>query len=51
VGGAVLTPVMGLIAEMAHGIAWAYAVPLFSYVYIALYSFFGSKQVARQTAS
>jgi MFS transporter, FHS family, L-fucose permease len=51
VGGAVLTPVMGLIAEMAHGIAWAYAVPLFSYVYIALYSFFGSKQVVRQTAS
>lgn len=44
VGGAVLTPLMGLIAEVAHGIAWAYAVPLVSYIYIAFYSFLGSKQ-------
>jgi FHS family L-fucose permease-like MFS transporter len=43
VGGAVLTPVMGLISEAVHGIAWAYVVPLVSYVFIALYSFFGSK--------
>ncbi len=43
VGGAVLTPMMGLISEAAHGIAWAYVVPLVSYVFIALYSFFGSK--------
>ena len=43
VGGAVLTPVMGLIAEASHGIAWAYSVPLVSYVYIAFYSFLGSK--------
>jgi MFS transporter, FHS family, L-fucose permease len=42
VGGAVLTPVMGLIA--ARGIAWGYAVPVVSYIVIALYSFFGSKQ-------
>jgi FHS family L-fucose permease-like MFS transporter len=45
VGGAVLTPVMGLIAEAAHGIAAAYTVPLVAYVFIALYSFMGSKQV------
>jgi FHS family L-fucose permease-like MFS transporter len=43
VGGAVLTPLMGLISEAAHSIAWAYAVPLVSYIFIALYSFFGSK--------
>jgi FHS family L-fucose permease-like MFS transporter len=45
VGGAVLTPLMGLISEAAHSIAVAYLVPLVSYVVIALYSFFGSKQV------
>jgi len=44
VGGAVLTPVMGLISEAAHSIAVAYLVPLVSYMVIALYSFLGSKQ-------
>ena len=44
VGGAVLTPVMGLIAEAAHGIAWAYAVPLTAYIYVAFYSFLGSQR-------
>lgn len=44
VGGAVLTPLMGLISEAAHSIAVAYLVPLVSYIVIALYSFFGSKQ-------
>lgn len=44
VGGAVLTPIMGYIADASHGIAWAYAVPLVAYVYIAFYSFLGSKQ-------
>lgn len=43
-GGAVLTPIMGLIAEAAHGIASAYSVPLVAYVFIAFYSFLGSKQ-------
>jgi len=43
VGGAVLTPVMGLISEAAHGIAAAYSVPLVAYIFIAFYSFFGSK--------
>jgi len=40
----VLTPAMGLIAEAAHSIAMAYVVPLFAYVFIALYSYFGAKQ-------
>ena len=46
VGGAVLTPIMGLIAEAAHGIAAAYSVPLVAYIFVALYSFYGSKQAA-----
>jgi MFS transporter, FHS family, L-fucose permease len=44
VGGAVLTPLMGLISEKSGSIALAYAVPLFAYVYIALYSWMGSKR-------
>ena len=44
VGGAVLTPLMGLISEKSGSIALAYSVPLFTYVYIALYSLLGSKQ-------
>lgn len=44
VGGAVLTPIMGLISEQLHSIAWAYLVPLVAYIFIALYSFFGSRQ-------
>lgn len=44
VGGAVLTPIMGLISEKFHSIAWAYLVPLACYIVIALYSFFGSRR-------
>jgi FHS family L-fucose permease-like MFS transporter len=42
VGGAVLTPVMGLVSEASKSIAIAYSVPLLCYVGVALYSFFGS---------
>jgi MFS transporter, FHS family, L-fucose permease len=42
VGGAVLTPLMGFMSEKFHSIAWAYTVPLFAYIVIALYSFYGS---------
>ena len=41
VGGAVLTPAMGLISEK-FGIAAAYIIPLLAYVYVAAYSFFGA---------
>jgi len=44
IGGAVLTPIMGLISEKAHSIALAYSVPLMAYVVIALYSFFGARE-------
>jgi MFS transporter, FHS family, L-fucose permease len=43
VGGAVLTPIMGLIAEARHSIAPAYIVPLAAYMFIAGYAFRGAK--------
>lgn len=45
VGGAVLTPMMGWISEQFHSLALAYSVPLVAYIYICLYSFFGSRRV------
>jgi FHS family L-fucose permease-like MFS transporter len=42
IGGAVLTPVMGLIAEAAHRTALAYLVPLAGFACVALYAFFGA---------
>jgi FHS family L-fucose permease-like MFS transporter len=45
VGGAVLTPLMGLISEWRHSVASAYIVPLVSYICVALFSF--SAAVAR----
>src|SRR5271169_3833428 len=45
VGGAVLTPIMGLISERFHSLALSYAVPLFAYIYICAYSFFGSRRL------
>ena len=44
VGGAVLTPIMGLISETFHSLALAYAIPLLAYIYICAYSFFGSRR-------
>lgn len=43
IGGAVLTPAMGLISETLHSLALAYFVPLTSYSFIAYYGFSGSK--------
>jgi FHS family L-fucose permease-like MFS transporter len=43
VGGAVLTPIMGLIAEAYRSIALAYLVPLVAYVFVAGYAFLGAK--------
>jgi FHS family L-fucose permease-like MFS transporter len=43
VGGAILTPLMGLIAEARHTIAPAYFVPLAAYVVIAGYAFLGAQ--------
>jgi FHS family L-fucose permease-like MFS transporter len=43
IGGAVFTPLMGLISEKFHGLATAYVVPLAAYAFVAYYSFLGSK--------
>jgi FHS family L-fucose permease-like MFS transporter len=43
VGGAILTPIMGLIAEARHSIAPAYVAPLAAYTVIAVYAFAGAK--------
>lgn len=43
VGGAVLTPLMGLIAEVRHSIVPAYLVPLVAYVFVAGYAFAGAR--------
>jgi FHS family L-fucose permease-like MFS transporter len=46
VGGAILTPLMGLINVRTGSIAMAYLVPLAGYVVVALYAFFGSQMRA-----
>jgi FHS family L-fucose permease-like MFS transporter len=43
IGGAVLTPAMGKLSEMGHGVALAYVIPMLSYCGVALYAFFGSQ--------
>jgi FHS family L-fucose permease-like MFS transporter len=45
VGGAVLTPIMGLISDKFHSYALAYSIPFLAYIYISLYSFLGSQRV------
>jgi len=40
IGGAVLTPLMGIIADASRNLAYAYVIPLFGYGVIAGYSFF-----------
>jgi MFS transporter, FHS family, L-fucose permease len=43
VGGAVITPAMGLISESTRSLALAYLIPLGCYVFIMLYSFAGAR--------
>lgn len=43
IGGAVFTPLMGLISQRFQSLALAYSVPLAAYMFIAYYSFFGSR--------
>ena len=49
VGGAVLTPLMGLISQRTQSIALAYLIPLAAYLFICYYGFFGSH--LRETAT
>jgi FHS family L-fucose permease-like MFS transporter len=51
VGGAVLTPIMGLISVKTGSIALAYAVPLVAYVLIALYAFSDARLMSTRHGS
>jgi FHS family L-fucose permease-like MFS transporter len=42
IGGAALTPLMGLISDRTHSIALAYLVPLAGYACVAAYAFLGA---------
>ncbi|MFZ0758840.1 MAG: L-fucose:H+ symporter permease [Candidatus Sulfotelmatobacter sp.] len=50
VGGAVLTPVMGLISEACSSVALAYLLPLLAYLFVAIYAFAGAKVKDPQVA-
>jgi FHS family L-fucose permease-like MFS transporter len=43
VGGAVLTPTMGLLSQSTHSIAEAYAIPLVCYFFVAFYALIGCR--------
>ena len=43
IGGAVMTPLMGIIADKSSNVALSYSVPLAGYLVIACYSFFGQR--------
>jgi FHS family L-fucose permease-like MFS transporter len=43
IGGAVATPIMGLLFQMTHSMAVAMVVPLVCYTFITYYAFSGSK--------
>src|SRR5271157_1072571 len=45
IGGAVLTPIMGLVSEEFHNLALGYSIPLIAYIYICAYSLLGSRRV------
>jgi FHS family L-fucose permease-like MFS transporter len=50
VGGAVFTPLMGLVSQTTHSMAMAMLVPLVCYAFIAYYGFAGCRiGLARQT--
>ena len=51
VGGAVLTPAMGLLSQFTHSIAQAYTVPLACYFFVAFYAFVGCKIGQENNAS
>jgi FHS family L-fucose permease-like MFS transporter len=43
IGGAIWTPIMGLISDYTDSLAWAMIVPLLAYIYVMYYAFKGSK--------
>lgn len=52
IGGAIITPLMGLLAERGHGTALAYTLPLLGYVAVAAFALFMARYTRqRQTLS
>ncbi|HEY1498590.1 MAG TPA: L-fucose:H+ symporter permease [Acidobacteriaceae bacterium] len=51
IGGAVLTPIMGLLSVRFGGLAIAYLVPAFAYVLIAFYSFADIRMLGSGTSA
>jgi FHS family L-fucose permease-like MFS transporter len=47
IGGAILTPVMGLISQSTQNIAIAYIIPLIGYVTIATFAFLTAKKTVK----
>ncbi len=43
IGGAVFTPLIGIISQAAKSMAVAMTVPLFCYICVAAYAFWGSR--------
>jgi FHS family L-fucose permease-like MFS transporter len=43
IGGAIFTPLMGLVFELTRSMALAMLVPGFCYVFVTYYAFAGSK--------
>ena len=50
IGGAVFTPLIGLVFQATKSMAMAMTVPLFCYACVALFAFWGSKLPPRQRA-
>ncbi|MBB6143414.1 FHS family L-fucose permease-like MFS transporter [Silvibacterium bohemicum] len=50
VGGAVLTPIMGMISVRSGSVALAYLVPLLAYIFIGCYSFADQKLFSAHTS-
>lgn len=51
IGGAVLTPVMGLLSVRFEGVAVAYVVPALAYVLIAFYSLADARMIGSSTSA
>ena len=51
VGGALIPPLMGKIADASHSMALAYVVPLVAYLVISGYAFAGAKMHREVTQS
>jgi len=47
IGGAVMAPIMGLIAEGRHGIAAAYQLPLYGYIAVGAYACYMARYQSR----